>query len=58
MSSIGKIRALCARLLKANGEEFEAALEELDQVITAYHLAVDEKENEKGAANPPRQRRP
>jgi hypothetical protein len=58
MSSVGKIRALCARLLKARGEEFEAALEELDQAITAHIFALDEVENEEGAANSPRERRP
>lgn len=56
MSSIAKIRALCARVLKAHGREFEAALDELDQAITAHILATSEKEEDRGTTKPPRDR--
>lgn len=54
MSSIAKIRALCARVLKAKGNEFEGALDELDQAITAHILATSEKEEDREAIKPPR----
>lgn len=56
MSSIAKIRALCARVLKAQGNELESALDELDQAITAHTLAMSEKEEDRETTKPPRDR--